>query len=114
MIIIISLAYQVISDHLVTFRSLEELQDQNQRLLAVVRTLSEEREREEEEKHTQETHQLQEQLDQAIHELQLLREGRERQKETVEAIVQQRDMYRVLLAQSTPLPADNSQVPHIV
>ena len=105
-----TLFIQVISDHLVTFRSLEELQDQNQRLLAVVRTLSEEKEREEEDKHTQETHKLQEQLDRAMHELQLLKEGRERQKETVEAIVQQRDMYRVLLAQSTPLPADNSQV----
>lgn len=39
-----------------------------------------------------------------------LRDGRERQKEMVEAIVQQRDMYRTLLAQSTPLPQESPQV----
>ncbi len=44
-------------------------------------------------------------------EIEGLRLSRERQKEMVESIVKQRDMYRVLLAQSTPLPAeDNSQV----
>ena len=41
----------LISDHLVTFWSLEELQEQNQRLLAVVWTISEEKEKEEEEEH---------------------------------------------------------------
>ena len=95
---------------MVTFRSLEELQEQNQRLLAVVRTISEEKEKEEEEEHGREKQQLQQQLDTAMEELLLLKEGRERQKEQVEAIVQQRDMYRLLLAQSTPLPADTSQV----
>ena len=35
-----------------------------------------------------------------------LRETRERQKEMVSAVVKQRDMYRTLLAQSTPLPGD--------
>ena len=46
-------------------------------------------------------------------ELNLLKESRERQKEMVESIVKQRDMYRILLAQSTPLPdehTDTSQV----
>lgn len=37
-------------------------------------------------------------------ELDILRESREKQKEMVESIVKQRDMYRILLAQSTPLP----------
>ena len=35
-----------------------------------------------------------------------LREARERQKELVQSIVNQRDMYRTLLAQTTPLPRD--------
>lgn len=39
-----------------------------------------------------------------------LREARERQKGMVEAIVSQRDMYRTLLAQATPLPAKSSTV----
>ena len=43
----ISSSSHVISAHLVEFRSIEELQGQNQKLLAVVRELSEERERQE-------------------------------------------------------------------
>ncbi|KAJ7387985.1 hypothetical protein OS493_040594, partial [Desmophyllum pertusum] len=38
---------QVISEHLVTFRSIEELQQQNQKLLGVIRELSEEKEKRE-------------------------------------------------------------------
>ena len=45
-----------------------------------------------------------------LYELLLLKEERERQKEQVKAIVQQCDMYRLLLAQSNPLPANTSQV----
>ena len=40
----ISSSSQVISEHLVSFRNIEELQHQNQKLLAVVRELSEEKE----------------------------------------------------------------------
>ena len=43
----ISSSSQVISEHLVTFRNIEELQHQNQKLLAVVRELSEEKEQRE-------------------------------------------------------------------
>jgi len=48
---------------------------------------------------------LKEQLKEALDELDRLREARERQKEMVKAIVNQRDMYQRLLAQATPLPA---------
>ena len=50
------------------------------------------------------------QLDSALTEVEELRDARERQKEMVEAIVKQRDMYRTLLAQSTPLPTESPQV----
>ena len=40
----ISSSSQVISEHLVDFRNIEELQEQNQRLLQVVRRLGEESE----------------------------------------------------------------------
>ena len=43
-----------------------------------------------------------------LRELELLHEGRERQKVMVESIVKQRDMYRVLLAQSTLQPPDTA------
>ena len=45
-------------------------------------------------------------------EIELLRTSREKQKDMVEAIVKQRDMHRILLAQNTPLPSgdDTSQV----
>ena len=45
----VSSSSQVISERLVTFRSIEELQEQNQKLLAVVRELSEHQERAENE-----------------------------------------------------------------
>ena len=45
----ISSSSHVISEHLVTFRNIEELQHQNQKLLAVVRELSEEKEQRESE-----------------------------------------------------------------
>ena len=50
------------------------------------------------------------QLDSALKEVEEMRDARERQKEMVEAIVKQRDMYRTLLAQSTPLPMESPQV----
>ena len=49
-------------------------------------------------------------MDTALREMDDLRERRERQKEMVEAIVKQRDMYRTLLAQATPLPQESPQV----
>ena len=45
----ISSTTQTISEHLVTFRSITELQEQNQRLLMVVRELGEENEQREKE-----------------------------------------------------------------
>lgn len=43
----ISSSSQVISEHLVEFKNIEELQEQNQRLLQVVRDLSDENEEKE-------------------------------------------------------------------
>lgn len=47
-------------------------------------------------------------LESALKEVENLKESRERQKEMVQAIVNQRDMYRTLLAQATPLPGDTT------
>ena len=53
---------------------------------------------------------LKEQLKEAMDKLGRLRETRERQKEMVKAIVNQRDMYQRLLAQATPLPTAGDEV----
>ncbi|XP_074635323.1 nucleoprotein TPR-like isoform X3 [Acropora palmata] len=94
---------QVISEHLVTFRSIEELQQQNQKLLGVIRELSEEKEKREGENAIDS---LQQQLDGSLKEVEHLKEARERQMKMVEAVVRQRDMYRVLLATNgqSPIP----------
>ena len=57
---------QVISDHLVLFRNVEELQEQNQKLLAVVRELGETREKEENIIETQATSEMKQRLEEAV------------------------------------------------
>lgn len=46
-------------------------------------------------------------MDASLREIEELHKARDRQKEMVQAIVNQRDMYRTLLAQNTPLPGDS-------
>uniref|UniRef100_A0A8C4YLX1 Nucleoprotein TPR n=1 Tax=Gopherus evgoodei TaxID=1825980 RepID=A0A8C4YLX1_9SAUR len=97
----ISSSSEVISQHLVSYRNIEELQQQNQRLLVALRELGETREKEEQETTSSRISELQSQLEEAIHELEKLREARHVQLQLVDSIVRQRDMYRVLLAQTT-------------
>ncbi|XP_048338451.1 nucleoprotein TPR isoform X1 [Sphaerodactylus townsendi] len=108
----ISSSSEVISQHLVSYRNIEELQQQNQRLLVALRELGEAKEKEEQETTSTKISELQNQLDEAINELEKLRESRQHQMQLVESIVRQRDMYRILLAQTTgvaiPLQAANT------
>ncbi|XP_078263731.1 translocated promoter region b, nuclear basket protein isoform X1 [Rhinoraja longicauda] len=97
----ISSSSEVISQHLVTYRNVEELQQQNQQLLVTVRELAEKQEKEEQEKTTSRISELQLNLAEALNELERLREARSHQMQLVESIVRQRDMYRTLLAQMT-------------
>ncbi|XP_053098080.1 translocated promoter region b, nuclear basket protein isoform X1 [Pangasianodon hypophthalmus] len=97
----VSSTSEVISQHLVTFRSVEELQQQNQRLLVALRELGEAQERGEMEAESTKQTELQNSLEKAQVELEQLREQRAHQMQLVESIVRQRDMYRVLLAQAT-------------
>ncbi|XP_028258741.1 translocated promoter region b, nuclear basket protein [Parambassis ranga] len=96
----ISSASQVISQHLVTFRSVEELQEQNQRLLQVVRDLSDAQEKEEFESTGNKYGELEQGLQKAQAELESLKEQRSQQLKLTESIVRQRDLFRVLLAQA--------------
>ncbi|XP_064845440.1 nucleoprotein TPR-like isoform X2 [Oncorhynchus masou masou] len=97
----ISSTSEVITQHLVTFRGVEELQQQNQRLLVALRELSDTQEREETETTGTKRSELERSLEKAQAELEALREQRRHQMQLAESIVRQRDMYRVLLAQAT-------------
>ncbi|BFY99561.1 hypothetical protein BsWGS_02600 [Bradybaena similaris] len=93
----VSSSSTIITEKLVTFRNIEELQQQNQRLLEVCRELSDKKEQEEREATSERTRELKEQLDAVLLEVEHLKDARSRQAEMVEAIIRQRDMYRVLL-----------------
>ncbi|XP_023149698.2 translocated promoter region b, nuclear basket protein isoform X2 [Amphiprion ocellaris] len=97
----VSSTSEVISQHLVTFRSVEELQKQNQRLLVALRELSDAQEKEEFEATGNKRGELEQSLEKAQAELESLKEQRSQQVKMTESIVRQRDMYRVLLAQAT-------------
>ncbi|XP_037553921.1 translocated promoter region b, nuclear basket protein [Nematolebias whitei] len=97
----VSSTSDVISQHLVTFRSLEELQKQNQRLLVALRELGDAQEKEELESTGNRRMELEQSLEKAQTELESLKEQRNQQIKMTESIVRQRDMYRVLLAQAT-------------
>ncbi|XP_022089783.1 nucleoprotein TPR-like isoform X2 [Acanthaster planci] len=106
----VSSSSNVISEHLVSFRSIEELQAQNEKLLASLRELSDKKEQEEQLTIESKTAGLRQELDSALQDIQEMREARARQTEMVEAIVRQRDMYRVLLQQSGTTPPPISLV----
>uniref|UniRef100_A0AAR2KT90 Nucleoprotein TPR n=1 Tax=Pygocentrus nattereri TaxID=42514 RepID=A0AAR2KT90_PYGNA len=78
----------------VAFRSVEELQQQNQSLLAQLREMEEQRERSENEAKSKE---LEQNLDKVQKELELLKEQRNQQKQLADSALRQRDMYRILL-----------------
>jgi nucleoprotein TPR len=87
---------EVIDQHLVTFKSLQELQEQNLQLRRVVKELGEQREAEEQNQRAAADAQLQRELEHALEELTEMRLARQRQAEVVDAIVRQRDMFKSL------------------
>ena len=114
-------ANDVITENLVVFHSVEELQTRNQQLLKVVRQLGQDKENLNGEgnplsltaKASKSPNNQQEDasLQEALVELEQMQKERERQEEMIAAIVHQRDMYRVLLAQADSRYVD--QAPRI-
>uniref|UniRef100_A0A673K0N6 Nucleoprotein TPR n=1 Tax=Sinocyclocheilus rhinocerous TaxID=307959 RepID=A0A673K0N6_9TELE len=97
----VSSTSEVISQHLVTFRSVEELQQQNQRLLVALRDLSEEKEKVELEGDTMKRSEVEKYLEELQRELEQLKEKRAQDLQKVDAVARQRDMFRMLLTQAT-------------
>ncbi|XP_051511668.1 nucleoprotein TPR-like isoform X2 [Myxocyprinus asiaticus] len=97
----VSSTSEVISQHLVTFRSIEELQQQNQRLLVALRDLSEAKEKDELDGDIMKRSEVEQYLEELQRELEQLKEKRAQDLQKVDAVARQRDMFRVLLTQTT-------------
>ena len=95
-------AGNIISDYLVAFDDIKELQTRNTQLLKVVRKLSEDQENIENKTMTgdKEFESLKASLEASNRELNTLREARIRTEEMVLGLVQQRDMYRTMVEES--------------
>uniref|UniRef100_T1J0B3 Nucleoprotein TPR n=1 Tax=Strigamia maritima TaxID=126957 RepID=T1J0B3_STRMM len=100
----------LITKKLVTFKSIEELQNQNEQLLIVIRDLSESQEENEQKMSTEKNAELEMALSNAIEELEELRTARGKQAEVLESIVRQKDMYRVLLDQNQTSPSSSTRL----
>jgi chromosome segregation ATPase len=100
-----TLADRVISQHLVTFRNVQELHTRNLQLLRLVRELSRESERTEEGEPQQQQQLTTRQstdtlLQKALSELKSLKRTYEEQETKVKTLIEQRDMYRTLYMHS--------------
>uniref|UniRef100_A0A671VDB9 Translocated promoter region, nuclear basket protein n=1 Tax=Sparus aurata TaxID=8175 RepID=A0A671VDB9_SPAAU len=101
----ISSTSEVISSQQLSFRSVEELQRQNQSLLGRLRVLEEEKDRQK-----ISILNLEAGVNKLQKEVEQLREQRNQQKQLADSSARQRDMYKALLTQSTgfSLPSQDS------
>jgi nucleoprotein TPR len=96
-------ADDVISEYLVTYETIEELQKRNIQLLSIVRKLSMEQEdsvmknSNSSSSSNSEEADIQATLDQTLAELEMMRESRQRMEDMVSSLIQQRDIYRAML-----------------
>lgn len=93
------LSSQIISKKLVTFKDIEELQQNNQKLLAVVRVLSSRQE--EIERATDEINsgEMKEKLDRYMEQLSEMQAAQDRQSKMLDGLLKQRDMYKNMYQQ---------------
>ncbi|XP_041658581.1 nucleoprotein TPR-like isoform X2 [Cheilinus undulatus] len=86
-----------------SFRSVNELQRQNQSLLGRLRDLEEEKDKQQSKATSEQVSELEARVSMLQKELEQLREQRNQQKQLADSNARQRDMYKVLLTQSTGL-----------
>uniref|UniRef100_G3PPU3 Translocated promoter region a, nuclear basket protein n=1 Tax=Gasterosteus aculeatus aculeatus TaxID=481459 RepID=G3PPU3_GASAC len=97
----ISSTSEVTSPRQLSFRSVEELQRQNQSLLKQLRELEEEKERQQSQVASARVSELEAGVDKLQKEVEQLKEQRNQQKQLADSSARQRDMYKTLLTQST-------------
>lgn len=90
---------QIISKKLVTFRDIEELQENNQKLLSIVRTLSSRQEEIERASDEINSGEMKEKLDRYLEQLADMQAAMDRQAKMVDGLVRQRDMYKNMYQQ---------------
>jgi nucleoprotein TPR len=95
-----------VPQELVTFRDIVELQSKNQQLMNALREANEKLQKFEEEGSDEQRFALQRDLDEALVQLENLGTERRQQTEMVEALVQQRDLYKMIASHSN----DSNQV----
>ncbi|XP_066517838.1 nucleoprotein TPR [Hoplias malabaricus] len=106
----VSSSSEVSGSRQVAFRSVEELQQQNQNLLSQLREMEEQRERSENEAKSARQKELEQSLEQVQKELEQLKEQRNQQKQLADSAMRQRDMYRILLQTAgVNLPPQSSE-----
>ena len=93
-------AQSFITKQLLTFRNVEELQEQNQKLLKVVRQLSADMDREAEVRKEELRAEFGGRVEEALREVEEIRTKKELLEAENESLSQQRDMYRILLAEA--------------
>uniref|UniRef100_UPI0037E77C1F nucleoprotein TPR isoform X2 n=1 Tax=Semicossyphus pulcher TaxID=241346 RepID=UPI0037E77C1F len=112
----ISSTSEVMSTCQLSFRSVNELQRQNQSLLGRLRDLEEEKDRQQSKVTSERVSDLEASVDKLQKEVGQLREQRNQQKQLADSSARQRDMYKALLTQSTgfnlpPQGSDSSSQP---
>ncbi|XP_074101656.1 nuclear basket protein megator [Cotesia typhae] len=90
----------LISKKLVTFKDIEELQETNQKLLAVVRTLSSRQEEIERATDDVTSGEVKEKLDRYAEQIAEMQASQERQTKMVESLMRQKDMYKSMYQQA--------------
>ncbi|KAL7386103.1 hypothetical protein ABVT39_004054 [Epinephelus coioides] len=112
----ISSTTEVVSPQKLSFRSVEELQRQNQSLLKRLRELEEEKDRQQNQVTSARVSELEANVNKFQKEAEQLKEQRNQQKQLADSNARQRDMYKALLTQSTgfslpPQGLDSSSQP---
>ncbi|XP_053293846.1 nucleoprotein TPR isoform X2 [Pleuronectes platessa] len=97
----ISSTSEVNNPRQLSFRSVEELQKQNQSLLGRLRELEQEKDREQSRVTSARVSELEASVDKLQKEVEHLREQRNQQKQLADSNARQRDMYKALLTHST-------------
>uniref|UniRef100_A0A672NUV1 Nucleoprotein TPR n=1 Tax=Sinocyclocheilus grahami TaxID=75366 RepID=A0A672NUV1_SINGR len=108
----VSSSSEVQGSRQVAFRSVQELQQQNQNLLAQVRDLEEQRERDQNQAKTARQTELEQSLEKVQKELEQIKEQLNHQKQLADSATRQRDMYRILLQTAgVELPPQGENLP---
>uniref|UniRef100_A0A9J8BGN9 Nucleoprotein TPR n=1 Tax=Cyprinus carpio carpio TaxID=630221 RepID=A0A9J8BGN9_CYPCA len=106
----VSSSSEVQGSRQVAFRSIQELQQQNQNLLVQIRDLEEQRERDQNQAKTARQTELEQSLEKVQKELEHIKEQLNHQKQLADSATRQRDMYRILLQTAgVELPPQGSE-----